>query len=592
MSITHQSLDILRTIFRDFNTKELISLRQISKAWKDMIERSIDSHPIYCNNKFCDDYCYILRNAKVINMRHCRLITGKGLAQLNKVEVLNLSGCYKIRDEDLEHLTHIQEINLAGCYQITDNGVQHLMNARYVDVSYCSQIITTSKSVIKEYHAILKNKTKKNQTIKFKTDDELRHLYLTKYRSQRKIVALTPEQSQTIDDYRCNLFDQIYSQTSISERDQIFLKDYRNLMPHNDLNDYSEAINRLYQNSQMQKFIKKISQTDLDALIGGSTGLACIYRKATFMPNDIDLYIKELDREKLIIVEDIIYQTFEIKNLVVVRNPITITWYIQQHDDTILTIQVNLFKITSWAEVFITYHTDLTCVGYEVKSENFVYLVGRWEKTLTNDNHCFSNILNFDNSLGLENAAIKYQSRGFNCSISKTHMLAYRDNYPNIISNLMQKLYNIETCEVSNSTLLITNIAENFLPHILCKYRDIKDKLLFGSTANNVFGDEIPIPIKYLSIFKVDPTEDLTNVRNYFNCDRIQLSYGQLCQSSSKLFTVGIKCPTCDYCVSLARYVRQSRYKGQKKLCSHLADHLYFYSRRVDYKFVPKLVII
>lgn len=597
MLFTDHPIDVLSIIFRSMNTCELISLRQVSKAWREMIEQAIDSHSIYCNNKLGDDDLYILRNAKVINMRNCRQVTGKGLQHLSKVEILNLSGCHKIRDDDLKHLKNISAINLAGCYQITNAGLKHLTKANYIDLSYCPNItiagislytwkptttlvlnksLSNNAEINTNRHPILINNANCYQHIQIKPEEEVFKI--------PKIVPLSLEQSQTINDYRCKLFDQIYS---TDQRDKIFIKDYCDLLPCPGLNDYSTAIRRLYQNDALIAFINNINLTDCDALIGGSTGLACVYQTASFVPGDIDLYIKEIDGDKLRAVENAIYQTFEIKNVVVVRNPITVTWYIHQKDDTVATIQVNILKITSWAELFITYHTDLTCIGYELQTGNFVYLTGRWENILHDEPHCFSNILNFDNNLGILNAATKYQSRGFNCSASTEYL---KEGWKLNISDLMDEYYDIQTCDVSDSTSFSSIIAENFLPHILCKYRNVKGKLLFGSTVDHVFGDETPVPIRYLSVSQIDPNEDLTAAYNYFNCDCIQLSYGRICDTTKQLFTVGIRCPTCNYCVSLACYVAESIYKYDKKLCNHLRDSVIFCD--VKYDFLPELIII
>ena len=556
-----QPLDILRSIFEDFNTLELIKLRLVSQAWRDMIERAVNVHKIYCNNKFCDKYLYILRNAEWIDMRFCRQITDNGLKQLQKVKVLNIAGCHKITDLGLSYLAHIEKIDFSGCPRVTG------------PVTNDSEYMNIPIKLEKTHRHEPKRKT---------------------YKYHKDLVLLNANQIQQINADRCQLFDRLYLVEPI-QRDEIFMRNYQSLLPDNRLLDYSEALVRL---SPFSDFISQLEQSGLDALIGGSIGLACVYREATFRPNDIDLYIKEINLDKLQLVEDLIYATYRFSHIVVVRNSITMSWYIEM-DHEILTIQANLFHINSWAEVFVTYHADLTCIGYEVKTRRFMYMNERWERTLTEPVHSFSNILSFDSLETLSIAASKYQTRGFQCSVyhpENRHCQTAETDIP----ALMLKSYQIPPTNVSDTSPLMPYIAKNYLPHVLCKYRKIKNKILFGSTVAAIANNFVPLPIIYLSVYKIEQIVkepghylyeqiSLNVAVRYFNFDS-ESAWGQRCHYTNQLFTVGIECPKCGQKVSMNWYVTQAG--TDKQLCSHLVKSVQFKSFKYHPADIPKLIIV
>ena len=608
----HQPLDVLTLIFRDFNTCEFIKLRQVSISWKNIIEKAIKTKPIYCNNKFRNEHTYILRNAKIIDMQRCRQVTDEGLVNLLNVETLNLAGCSQITDSGLQYLINVQKINLSGCHRITDLALNSLTTVTHINISYCPQITLQGVKLLTKYTQIICDKHQKSlfeNNVIASLDDriEYRERPYEKLnvkcednycKNKHQLSTITRNQSRKLDNQRCFLFDQIYLHPA-DKRDQLFLLDYQDLLPNSKLLDYQQALRRLYSNN-IFNFINNIKSSNLDILIGGSTAISSVYLPLSFKPNDIDLYIKEINKDKLMLLEQIIYQTYQFKNIVVVRNQITVTWYLHLNDDTILSIQINILKITSWAEIFISNQTDLTCIGFEIKSSKFLYLSDRWNNILTSSFHYFSNILNFDNLFTITKSALKYQSRGFPCSI-----------YPfeGQIPHLKETLYHIkngDSCDISGPPT--KSIATNFLPHVLCKYRHVENcgnKILFGSTVDNVFGNETPIPIIFFAVFKINKLLTLNtplaqsvktlfpSVRSYFDLTAHYSSlpsYGPLCSVTHLPFTVGIKCRFCDQFISLAHYIRQSSKKiRERSLCSHLTDS---YSRSLSLDYLPLLISI
>ena len=59
-----------------------------------------------------------------------------------------------------------------------------------------------------------------------------------------------------------------------------------------------------------RKFVDVLKSLQLDILIGGSMGLSCVYKNANFIPNDLDIYVKNIDKNKIGLIENAINKTF------------------------------------------------------------------------------------------------------------------------------------------------------------------------------------------------------------------------------------------------------------------------------------------
>ena len=577
--------DVLNIIYSHFNTRELIKLREVSNGWKNSVEEIMGPNTIYCNNKLCDEHMYILRNAKNIYMKLCRQVTDVGMSKLEKVERLNASGCFKLTDLAFNTPNNIIDINLSGCYLLTDKVLGLLSRVKYIDLSYCNKITTEGlKSltnnptvVVKECPLISKDLDQLPITVSIESDERVLH-DKWEYKSTRsndynhdKIKTLDRQEAMKYDNARCILFNKIYA-TLATERDTQFMKNYKSLLPNLKLLDYPEAIRRLQNIPGVKQLVDNLRLCRVDTLIAGSTALSCVYKDATFKPNDLDLYVKDINKEKLCAIEQCIYKTYEFCTIVVVRGAVTMTWYIQEKNSNIVKIQVNLLKIAAWPEILVTCHTDLTCIGFEIKSREFIYMEGRWNRLLTEPVHYFTNILNMDNQRAIYYSTLKYASRGFTCSMSPM----YRRDI-NRIDEFKSVYFGIRTGHMSDTPR--ENINSNSMLDNLEKYASFINEVKFSSTVDHLFGNETPIPVLCLSVTKVHeyatlhPNDavfknNLVHARRYLNLQDVPpLPYGKI--SRGQPYTVGIQCTTCDrYCSIPSCF----GYYDDKDNCEHILE--------------------
>lgn len=635
----HLPKDIGFSYLYNLDKCHLLNCRLVCKTIKRLIEMFFNFVPTKCTNQIIN--LEIFEFVRKIDLSHCRLLTDRTLKSLKSVKCINLSSCSKITDKGIKYLSReskINEINLSGCFQITDIGISYLSEVTFIDLSYCSQITNTGLKNFKNYPTLIVNDCPKisqsflemcsleQKLFVVRTEND--HEFLKPVVHKMKINKLQDTKNnycewsdkdiaskkitKLINKERFDLFDSIYALNS-SDRDQRFMKNYLDLGPCSQFLDYDKAVKRLYQNNKIKIFIENLRLKQIDSLIGGSTALSCVYAAANFVPSDIDIYVKRLTKEKLLIIEDIIGQTFNSLNIVVVRTPITITWFVQLVDESITIIQVNLFNIEAWSEIFVTYHTDLTCIGYEILSGKFIYLLGRFDNILIDKPHYFSNCLNLDYPQNIEHACYKYKSRGFHCVSTTTSDWACGDwacgkYVKNLIPIFMQQYYQIELGTMSGSLNTVSQQTPfNCLPNILYeKYYDI-DNIVFASTVDHIFGTESCPNILFLSVYKVHllleklmiDSNEILAVRNFLNMpEKIKCTQGKYCHIYKEYYTVGIRCPICSIIISLKSYLRYSetdsllwRKKISKQsICEHL--HQSRNPNCFEYQWYPELFLI
>ena len=184
------------------------------------------------------------------------------------------------------------------------------------------------------------------------------------------------------------------------------------------VNNFDEAFNNLcsFKNNIFGIIISNFEKTDLEILIGGSSSLASVVKdEYKFEPNDIDIYVKNIDNEKIIKINEILHTIFYDCIVYIVRRPLTITWWIfDEFENIILLIQLNILLINSWTDVFLVYHSDLLCIGYEIQTKKFITLKYRLDFIKSFDEPIFfTNIFNIDNVEQILNASNKYGKRNF-----------------------------------------------------------------------------------------------------------------------------------------------------------------------------------
>ena len=332
-------------------------------------------------------------------------------------------------------------------------------------------------------------------------------------------------------------FDELYS-LERDDRDTNFLKTYEDLEESNNLSSLEEAYERLYSDPFRKHMIEKLRETDLNCMIGGSTGLYCLYKSSSFEPSDIDLYIKHINKEKLVKVEEIINSWSETKFIVVVRLAITMTWYVIANDSSIHMIQVNLFDIGAWSEVFIAYHSNIVCSGYDITNDMFVWLKDRFNKTYDPTYvHKFSGYLSMDTSGTLSSSVQKYQDRGFACS--QDYATYSYDEHDQKMKNCY-KMDPIEGCSSNGVTYMIEN-GSNYIVDILIKKYSFLKNVCFSHTVDNIYLDNEIAPIyKYMSVFKM--------------WDQVTPEFLEYLHKPKELFgsaDISVECPNCGTIVAL-----------------------------------------
>jgi len=260
-----------------------------------------------------------------------------------------------------------------------------------------------------------------------------------------------------------------------------------NILKNNEiLNTFKKASSRLYSfsNNEYKKIINAFYENNIDILIAGSSCLSAVMkeRKYQYMPNDIDIYIKNINYDKIIDIDNILHKIYSDKQIYCVRRPITMTWWVfdNQTKDIIIEIQLNLLQIKSWTEVFAVYHSDLVCIGYDILNKNFVFHKQRWNNFIMNYNKkiYMTEIFNCDNKQIIYRAAQKYITRNFDIEViingtSNDDNMTFSDtvnfsdlgiekNCNNIIFHL-QKYYH--KCDDFHIDIIINNlIKENENP--------------------------------------------------------------------------------------------------------------------------------
>ncbi len=254
------------------------------------------------------------------------------------------------------------------------------------------------------------------------------------------------------------------------------------------VNNFNEAFNNLcsLKNNLFGVIISNFEKTDLEILIGGSSSLASVVKdKYKFEPNDIDIYVKNIDNEKIIKMNEIINTIFQNYIIYIVRRPLTITWWIfDEFENMILLIQVNTLLINSWMDVFLVYHSDILCIGYEIQTKKFITLKYRWDFIKSFDEPIFfTNIFNIDNVEQILNASEKYGKRNFKtilitekpkAKFNKIHVSGVHPDeickYGNIINSFKIYYENCFDIIIDKNILNVINENKNIPRMIDIKY--------------------------------------------------------------------------------------------------------------------------
>jgi len=233
-----------------------------------------------------------------------------------------------------------------------------------------------------------------------------------------------------------------------------------------------------------------------------------------------------------------------------------LTFFIQVKLGQIYKIQLNLFSVKSWSQVFLVYHTDLVCIGYEVLTNKFIYMKNRFENILTKQVHYFSNIFNFDSGCSLQEACLKYISRGFNCQIillrsqpetseKKEKKQGKMNGDLGLIEILIEKYYGDAIYIASSTEHNDDRIDLTYLPHILFDLYGNSDNFVSSSSIVHLFEqNELMVPMIYLSIYQIDKYPDRRRYLN-INMDTFRFQSRILKSNQDSNYFLGVKCWRC-----------------------------------------------
>jgi hypothetical protein len=356
----------------------------------------------------------------------------------------------------------------------------------------------------------------------------------------------------------------IYSKIHESHDKDTFLGDI-NTLKNDQIYCNNIATQKLFKNTKIAKLCNEFNFDNLNVLIGGSTAMSAVYKAANFIPNDLDLYIKNVSHDKLCKIETAIKKVFNDCCIIAIRNVITITWIVYKNNNIVYQIQMNILKINSWAEIFTTYHSDITCMGYDVSRCCFVYLKGRWENILEKNRiHYFCNILNCDTPKSLNRAVEKYIGRGFLCksmyigedpinkmTLNKLVPHGRYDGYRMSISTSDPDSENIDLD-------MQVNIKNEIIKYLLNKYYRIEN-IFYSTSVKYLFPDTfVPLGIDFWKLgkpgndndFLMRPSTIKLHCKNENNCN-----CDNTCPIEMEHHNVFVKNKDCSHKLSLRTYI-------------------------------------
>lgn len=385
-----------------------------------------------------------------------------------------------------------------------------------------------------------KNKNKDNNNLEFIqigkkfSDKQMSYIseYLEKLHNLKVDIINSSNPNEFLSFYNNNSCEECKKEKVCCKSDQFFVSP-------------TKAYHRLhtFQNGIFGDIIKYLEKLNIDILIGGSSGLAAILKKSewfkSFEPTDMDIYIKYITDNKIKLVDDALRQAFPNDKMIIVRRPLTLTWWIYDDDNNYKAeIQLNILYIRSWSEIFVVYHSDMVSIGYEIKTKNFVILTRRWHNFVQGFPFVWITNLNSNERIDiLESSAKKYLERGFipflikinndnnNKNINKTNKM---DNGEPILSGHHE----------SNEKLILDKLIKI--------YHQCQD-IAISDTVDYLYTDKFP---RYINIDALNENSEFVKyVLNY------EYPNGPICPVTLESYNIAVANKNCKHEVSLKAYI-------------------------------------
>lgn len=322
-----------------------------------------------------------------------------------------------------------------------------------------------------------------------------------------------------------------------------------------------------FQNGIFGDVIRELEMSNMDVLIAGSSGIASVLKITDkfkgFEPKDMDFYIKNISDEKIRCFDDIIRKVFHEDKIIIVRRPLTLTWWIYDNYDNYKTeIQLNMLSVKSWSEVFVVHHSDLVCVGYDIRSKEFVTLTQRWNNLIQSYPHVwFSNLNSNENMDTLESSAKKYYNRGFDCLVIKVTK--------DIMKNYNQ--INLNVSDGINSTGMY-NIS--IYDKLVVTYQKCQD-IIISDTVHHLY-DKFLFP-EYIKMDTL--TENDRFIKFILEYESPE---GQECPIIMEKYNIGVANKNCKHDISLKAYILMKKIK-ECPICRAKFDPEICYRKRTGF---------
>jgi len=314
-----------------------------------------------------------------------------------------------------------------------------------------------------------------------------------------------------------------------------------------------------FHSDEYSKLIAALKNFKHDILIAGSSVLASVCSSNCFEPNDVDLYIKNVDYKRILDFDEFIKTTYSDNQILLIRRPLTITWMILENNQIKMKLQLNTTVFKSWSNVFISYHCDFVCIGYDVLNDKIITLKNRWNNFINNYNKISTlctNVNSIDNDQTLVSSSKKYMNRGFMtipvyikglnaCFVKKNKNGKSNGNSDGNSDGNDVNDYTIDMSGDDDSTKKNDNNEEKTIVSELVKtYSGLID-VIFTNDISKIVDEKLEFP-KLEELCNISPIDDyIVSIINYESFDET------VCPITLDSYCVGVKNINCSHIISL-----------------------------------------
>lgn len=139
---------------------------------------------------------------------------------------------------------------------------------------------------------------------------------------------------------------------------------------------YIAKINIEHTFNMLSKLIESLKMNNIKFIISGSTVLSSLLKDINFSPTDIDFYLIKPEPSDIKKFDKVVHDVYGEFKIIITRTKYLLNWWIIDCPHA-PTIQLILPMVEHPIDIFVTYHSDMVCVGYD--GEKFIYAKGRFD---------------------------------------------------------------------------------------------------------------------------------------------------------------------------------------------------------------------